>query len=365
MCFLLNLKQPPVASLPERWPGSRSKCRKYPGAASFAPQHPRKFSGAQPRIGFAPKSAKLMARPGLRSYDLNDVKNRRNKPMQANTLRAPPDAEQRRAVSPVLVYDNGVLPPFDARFYQQARETSHKIGEIIVPPREGEAFRIPKGHFFRIVSVDGPQVGDLNLWNEHDMSEHFFSGKTRALHATHLTTGHRLWSTLPFMRPMATITNDTLGWYGWDQDGAGVHDVIGTRCDPYTNRLLRRSDYHHCCHSNLTRAIAAMTALSIGEAEWHVHDVLNVFMCTGFTRDTHQYFMKASPARPGDFIEFFAEMDLLAALSACPGGDCGQSHSSDNANCYPLKVEVFRAQPKALEHWREFERSDYSGGHGA
>ena len=46
---------------------------------------------------------------------------------------------------------------------------------------------------------------------------------------------------------------------------------------------------------------------------------MNVFMCTGYTRDTHQYFMKASPVRPGDFIEFFAEIDLLAALSACPG----------------------------------------------
>jgi hypothetical protein len=32
--------------------------------------------------------------------------------------------------------------------------------------------------------------------------------------------------------------------------------------------------------------------------------VMNVFMCTGYTRDTHQYFMKASPVRPGDFIEF-------------------------------------------------------------
>jgi uncharacterized protein YcgI (DUF1989 family) len=27
-------------------------------------------------------------------------------------------------------------------------------------------------------------------------------------------------------------------WYGWDEDGAGVHDVIGTRCDPNTNLLL-------------------------------------------------------------------------------------------------------------------------------
>ena len=51
-------------------------------------------------------------------------------------------------------------------------------------------------------------------------------------------------------------------------------------------------------------------------------------MCTGFTRDTNQYFMKASPVRPGDFLELFAEIDLIGALSACPGGDCSASHSS-------------------------------------
>ena len=42
--------------------------------------------------------------------------------------------------------------------------------------------------------------------------------------------------------------------------------------------------------------------------------------------------MKASPVRPGDFIEFFAEIDLLGALSACPGGDCSATHSSEARN---------------------------------
>jgi uncharacterized protein YcgI (DUF1989 family) len=64
-------------------------------------------------------------------------------------------------------------------------------------------------------------------------------------------------------------------------------------------------------------------------------------MCTGFTRDTGQYFMKASPVRPGDRIAFLAEIDLLGALSACPGGDCGAEHSSDSAPCFPLLVEMF------------------------
>ena len=53
--------------------------------------------------------------------------------------------------------------------------------------------------------------------------------------------------------------------------------------------------------------------------------------------------MKASPVRPGDFLEFYAEIDLLAGLSACPGGDCSVKHSSDIAQCYPLLIEVWDA----------------------
>jgi uncharacterized protein YcgI (DUF1989 family) len=276
----------------------------------------------------------------------------------------PADADRRRLARPVVCYPVGTLPQPNLGLLTAARHDLTLVSELLVPPRDGRAFEVPMGHFFRIVSVEGPQVGDLNLFNAADLSERFFSGKTRALHATHLTTGDRLWSTLPSLRPLATITHDTLGWYGWDADGGGVHDVIGTRCDPYTNRLLTGQDYHHCCHSNLSRALAAARGLDVRQAEGMVHDVLNVFMCTGFTRDTHQYFMKASPVRPGDFIEFFAEVDLLAVLSACPGGDCSAEHSSDSARCYPLKVEVYRPDAAVLATWQPPAVSPYDRTHG-
>ena len=285
--------------------------------------------------------------------------------MAAASNEAPADAAQRRSAPAVICYSVDRLPPHDRAFYETVRRSLTKTSETMVPPREARTFRVPGGHVFRIVSLEGPQVGDLNLWNAHDLSERFFSGKTRALHATHVSTGDRLWSTLPYLRPLATITHDTLGWYGFDADGGGIHDVIGTRCDPYTQLLLSGTEYHHCCHSNLTRALAAHTGMSLPEAEPHIHDVLNVFMCTGFTRDTHRYFMKASPVRPGDFIEFFAEIDLLGALSACPGGDCSGTHSSDEAKCYPLKVETYRPSEAALSGWKPAEPSHYSGRHGA
>ncbi|TBW37644.1 DUF1989 domain-containing protein [Siculibacillus lacustris] len=276
----------------------------------------------------------------------------------------PPDADARRAMPPVVTYAVENLPPVDFAFLARLREGMETIDEVIVPPREAGAFRVPAGHVFRVVSIEGPQVGDLNLWNAADPTEHFWSGKTRALAGTHVGVGDRLWSNLPHLRPLATILHDTLGWYGFDADGAGVHDVIGTRCDPYTNRLLTGTDYHHCCHSNLTRAFAGATGRSLAEAEPFVHDVLNVFMCTGFTADTHRYFMKASPVRPGDFLEIFAEIDLLGAISACPGGDCGSTHSSDAVRCHPLRVEILRPRPEALRGWAPAVANPYPRSHG-
>ena len=276
---------------------------------------------------------------------------------------SPADAAARRAVRPVACYPIDALPPPDLAAYRAARPGWELVASVTVPPREARTFTAPAGHFVRIVSVEGPQVGDLNLWAAADLTERFFSGKTRALHGSHLSTGDRLWSSLPFLRPLATITDDTLDWYGFDGHGGGVHDVIGTRCDPYTHRLLSGGSYHHCCHSNLTRALAGHTGLPPAVAEQHVHDVLNVFMCTGFTGDTHQYFMKASPVRPGDYLEFFAETDLLGALSACPGGDCSTEHSSDAARCHPLLVEVYRpgTPPRG---WASPGRNPYDRSHG-
>lgn len=278
---------------------------------------------------------------------------------------APPDdADARRAVSPVICYPTDGLPPRPMETYAAVRTTLAPVERVRAQPRDAAAIRVPAGHFFRIHSIDGPQVGDLNLFNANNLSERFYAGKTRALHGTHLSTGDVMWSSFPYLRPMATITYDTLDWYGFDADGGSVHDVIGTRCDPYTNTLLSGTQYHHCCHSNLSRALANHTGQRIRDIEGDVHDVLNVFMCTGFTHDTHQYFMKASPVRPGDYLEFFAEIDLLAVLSACPGGDCSAQHSSDAAQCHPLDIEILRPAKGALDGWTSPEPNGYDRSHG-
>ena len=275
----------------------------------------------------------------------------------------PENIDSRIGAKPVVCYPNDNIDD-NLEILHEARKHIEKIDEVIVPPRDAKTFNVKSGNFFRIESIEGPQVGDLNLFQADNLDEKFYSGKTRALFGTHISVGDKMYSNFPYLRSLATITWDTLDWYNYDEDGGSVHDVIGTRCDPYTSKLLSGKDYHYCCHSNLTRALVKEKEMTINHAEKIVHDVLNVFMLTGFTNDTKQYFMKSSPVRPGDYLEFFAETDLLGVMSACPGGDCGSEHSSDVTKCFPLKVSIWNVDKKYLQGIRISETSSYNKDHG-
>ena len=100
--------------------------------------------------------------------------------------KSPADAEIRRSAKAIVCYKVDSLPKFDMDLYLSARRSMEKTAEVIIPPRDGATFEVPAGHFFRIVSIEGSQVGDLNLWNAADLSERFYSGKTRQLHASHV-----------------------------------------------------------------------------------------------------------------------------------------------------------------------------------
>lgn len=263
----------------------------------------------------------------------------------------------------------GPLDP-DRNFYQRIAGAERTLTQqFTVPVRSGQAWRVPSGSVVRLHSVEGPQVGDLNLWNLHNPRERFWAARTRQLQRSSMTTFDRFWSTLPFLRPMATVLADSLAEH---PDAAVIHDLLGTRCDPYVNRMLAGYDFDYHCHSNLTRAVQPH-----GLTEYDVHDVLNVFQLAGLN-ENGEYFMDACPARPaqegqpGDFFEFFAEIDLLCALSTCPGGDLSVSMWGPEAasteeqleHCHPLGVEVFTVDDAVLEGWKAPSAAAYRGANG-
>ncbi len=267
-----------------------------------------------------------------------------------------PAAYQASAGSPLDV---------DREFYRRIAQAPGRslVESFTIPIRSGRAWTVPAGYVFRILTPEGPQVGDLNLWNRHNPRERLWASRTRQLQAAHVSVFDRLWSTLPYLRTIATITSDSLKDYGIDEFGGRIHDLLGTRCDPYVNRMLTGEDFDFHCHSNLVRAVAPY-----GLTELDVHDVLNVFQCTGLNR-ADKYFMRASPAKKGDHLEFFAEIDLLCALSTCPGGDLsvplwGPDAQDPISVCRPLAVEVCALDPMLLKDWKPPQSPPYKGAHG-
>ncbi|KAF1844434.1 meiotic chromosome segregation protein [Cucurbitaria berberidis CBS 394.84] len=276
-----------------------------------------------------------------------------------------------------------------------------KTQDFLIPPRSGKAWNVSKGQIWRLSTPEGPQVGDLNVWNAHDARERFWAARTRQLQGSHVKEGDRLWSVLPFMRPLCGMVADgcqvrdaPVGEKGEGERGEGkgreemrderggitrwggrCHDLLGTRCDPYVSNMLTGASYDYHCHSNLVRAI-----LPHGLTEFDVHDVLNVFQVTGLDAQG-RYFMESSPATKESFIDFFAEQDLLCALSTCPGGDLSAWgwHQADEeeaggdkpdmkSTCRPIRVEVWElkdgVRESVLKGWKSPLPSQYKGVHG-
>jgi uncharacterized protein YcgI (DUF1989 family) len=71
--------------------------------------------------------------------------------------------------------------------------------------------------------------------------------------------------------------------------------------------------------------------------------------------------MEPVPAKVGDHLELFAEIDVLLALSSCPAGDIsiphlGADRGEPASTCRPLGVEVFDVDPSILAGWTSPER---------
>lgn len=87
--------------------------------------------------------------------------------------------------------------------------------------------------------------GDLNVFNATNPRERFWAARTRQLQSSHVSEGDRLWSNLPYMRPLCGVVDDgcevgSVGREARRDERGGVtrwggrcHDLLGTRCDPY------------------------------------------------------------------------------------------------------------------------------------
>ena len=103
--------------------------------------------------------------------------------------------------------DEGKLD-VDRAFYDRVPasvSSSELADEFEIPIRSGRAWPVKAGQICRVIARYGPRVADFNAWSLTNPRERVWAARTRQLESTHVTTYNRLWSTLPYLRPMLTI----------------------------------------------------------------------------------------------------------------------------------------------------------------
>ena len=192
----------------------------------------------------------------------------------------------------------------------------------VVPPRDGFAFFVKRGQRFRITDLEGRQVSDLVVFSKDDLTERLSQGNTRKLNNTWLlSTGHRLYSTK--CRPLLTVVADTVG----------RHDLQSSACSPYDYPIRFGITDHPSCLAILRGVLEAH-----GIPEHLIPDPFNVFMNTE-VGETGQIEVRAPLSKPGDYIEFQADMDCLVAMTACPQ----DQNACNGYHITPLQLDVFPA----------------------
>ena len=199
--------------------------------------------------------------------------------------------------------------------------------QFSIPGKTGHGFTMAEGQILRIQCDKDSQVADFVLFNREDPREYFSQSRTRGVHGSHVTAGDQLWSHPVYRRHMLTFIADTVD-HTPRPSGAVPHDLLFNMCDEFLHFTRTGEMGLPNCRDNLTNALAPF---GIGPLE--VPDPLNLFMVTGLN-DKGKMFYDPPVAMAGNYVEFYAEMDVICALSACPGACSGPQPGG-------LRVEIW------------------------
>jgi uncharacterized protein len=243
---------------------------------------------------------------------------------------------------------------FDRDFYLNLynKHSEFKLRRSIhCKEKSGKAFQVKTGEAFRIIQTEGPQICDLWLFNSENPNEHFWSNYTMVLEGVYLKPFGRLWSNMPWFRPMATLTEETIRSRG------GFPHIIsfGSHCTSELWQLHSGIKGLNSCHINGLKAIQPF-----GLKEKDLHDNLNVHMKVKIDPNDGQVSVSGSDCTKGDYAEFFAEMDLLLAISTCPLGDGSFPNSMpEKMIVRSLDVEIYSTgiKPHKFPKWYDWRKN--------
>lgn len=245
------------------------------------------------------------------------------------------------------------MAQLDRGFYGRLRAATptRRLRErFVIPPFEGRAFIATKGQAFRVIEEEGVQIGDICFWNAHHPKEMYSLARTWAIEGWAVRPHTRIWSDVPWLRPLATCLEDTV--VTTPEDVGFHHHWLGTHCATEWTEMRVGIPGLNSCHLNLLQAITPF-----GLSEEHLRDNINLFQKMRPDPETGKIAAALSDSRPGDYIEFYAEIDLLVAVSVCPNGDNTRYYSvpgKDVMRSLAVEVHDTGIEPRAFPQWTDW-----------
>ncbi|MSO73999.1 MAG: urea carboxylase-associated family protein [Alphaproteobacteria bacterium] len=172
----------------------------------------------------------------------------------------------------------------------------------LLPARAGRAARLAKGQRVRLINTHGSQVVDCWAFMADDPAEFMSMEHSRVgMGRVNPKIGDRLLSNK--RRPIMTLIQDS---------SPGVHDTLIAACDRYRYEQLGAKGPHANCTDNLREALRLF-----GLVPMETPAPLNLFMNIPIAADGTMRF-EPTLSRPGDYVMFRAEYDVIVVFSACP-----------------------------------------------
>jgi uncharacterized protein YcgI (DUF1989 family) len=209
------------------------------------------------------------------------------------------------------------------------------ILEHVVPRKTGYALVVKKGNHMRVTNIEGTQVVDMAVFNADHPREKLSNAWSRSRYVPkdlskyvvrdRLLPGDNLMSTK--CRPLMTIIEDTA-------EPKGVHNLYNRMCNRYMYNLFGIDQ--DGCAENIANAIEPF-----GGSYEDIPDCMDLFMNCYRDVDNQQWVYLEPITKPGDYIEFRAEMDCLVGMSNCPEDQLSDTNCRRSA---PTRVEVFEPE---------------------
>ena len=173
---------------------------------------------------------------------------------------------------------------------------------IEIPARRGKAARLKCGQSERVINTTGQQVVDTWAFRADDIAE-FMSMEHSRVAIGRIIPGIGDALVTNKRRPILTLVEDTSG---------GIHDTLFAACDRWRYEVLGYTGYHDNCTDNLAAGLA-----ELGLTPPETPAPLNLFMNIPVV-DGNRVEVRPPVSTPGGYVTLLAEMDCVAAFSACP-----------------------------------------------